>query len=108
MRGKDPKALQIPDESGITPAYAGKRGKGGKAGNSPQDHPRLCGEKAVSSLLTLFVQGSPPPMRGKAVFTAFHLLSTGITPAYAGKRFPERPWHDGSQDHPRLCGEKSA
>ena len=50
--------------------------------------------------------GSPPPMRGKdrgkLVFLVFH----GITPAYAGKRFPGLTLFLYLQDHPRLCGEK--
>ena len=30
--------------------------------------------------------GSPPPMRGKAVFHLVKIWNVGITPAYAGKR----------------------
>ena len=29
--------------------------------------------------------GSPPPMRGKALFQLFHCFYNRITPAYAGK-----------------------
>ena len=31
-------------------------------------------------------QGSPPPMRGKAVEVVLFTILYGITPAYAGKR----------------------
>ena len=50
------------------------------------DHPRLCGEKLSGTWSTTSAAGSPPPMRGK-------VLWSGCTP-YASK------------DHPRLCGEK--
>ncbi len=45
-------------------------------------------------------------MRGKAddLLTAFR--STGITPAYAGKRASGFSLNLYIQDHPRLCGEK--
>ena len=45
-------------------------------------------------------------MRGKVSTSAKHTLSTGITPAYAGKS----DFHDAHlrffEDHPRLCGKK--
>ena len=50
-----------------------------------KDHPRLCGEKVRNVLKSIIIQGSPPPMRGKASpFRQFQRLSR-ITPAYAGK-----------------------
>ena len=50
------------------------------------DHPRLCGEKKTPVMRNVAVQGSPPPMRGKAAFVAFNIVTMRITPAYAGKR----------------------
>ena len=50
--------------------------------------------------------GSPPPMRGKAAFVAFNIVTMRITPAYAGKRNHFSIYHAGNRDHPRLCGEK--
>ena len=47
MRGKEEAAPKLESDRRITPAYAGKRGKGWQAGNSTQDHPRLCGEKLL-------------------------------------------------------------
>ena len=86
MRGK-----ANPDSPGaqayrITPAYAGKRGKGWQAGNSTQDHPRLCGEKLDVDQREKVLVGSPPPMRGKVRYGS---CANGTT-----------------RDHPRLCGEK--
>ena len=51
-----------------------------------QDHPRLCGEKAVPFTIKMPPAGSPPPMRGKGrIRKAAYFRHT---------------------DHPRLCGEK--
>ena len=50
-----------------------------------QDHPRLCGEKAVTDNSFDPGVGSPPPMRGKDTAEDFFLFNDGITPAYAGK-----------------------
>ena len=45
-------------------------------------------------------------MRGKAVPRRTLLLRSGITPAYAGKRYSKVSHSIPSWDHPRLCGEK--
>ena len=45
-------------------------------------------------------------MRGKVVSERRRNVSSGITPAYAGKRLCELHNFQLSQDHPRLCGEK--
>ena len=46
-------------------------------------------------------------MRGKGQPQQFSEYCKGITPAYAGKRFPEKSRQTTVRDHPRLCGEKS-
>ena len=51
------------------------------------DHPRLCGEKSYCKPWAFFNVGSPPPMRGKARKSELGTFGTGITPAYAGKRY---------------------
>ena len=46
MRGKDGcKGIEAA-ETGITPAYAGKRPDSSLTSPALQDHPRLCGEKS--------------------------------------------------------------
>ena len=45
-------------------------------------------------------------MRGKGQPQQFSEYCKGITPAYAGKRFPEKSRQTTVRDHPRLCGEK--
>ena len=69
----------------ITPAYAGKRVLIFSVPCGRTDHPRLCGEKVLSSKLPNAKKGSPPPMRGKVSVISFSPRPVGITPAYAGK-----------------------
>ena len=45
-------------------------------------------------------------MRGKAPAIVLQSTSSGITPAYAGKRLEEAGANRWTKDHPRLCGEK--
>ena len=70
---------------GITPAYAGKRHCPRSRPGRIRDHPRVCGEKAVTGEGQETWKGSPPRMRGKAAVAALKGHAAGITPAYAGK-----------------------
>lgn len=70
----------------VSPAYAGKSPAAAYACPGTQDHPRVCGEKAFPTFSSLKNSGSPPRMRGKAAASHAQQPSTGITPAYAGKR----------------------
>ena len=69
----------------ITPAYAGKRFQNRTRPRRNQDHPRLCGEKRFPCIAIDRSQGSPPPMRGKAIDLRMCPMQSRITPAYAGK-----------------------
>ena len=90
----------------ITPAHAGKSQQQQVLADCRQDHPRACGEKAKVRPGVGRLPGSPPRMRGKAVWAVEHGYNVGITPAHAGKSLlPFRNlllWGD----HPRACGEK--
>ena len=106
MRGKDGVNDSAQAVTGITPAYAGKSGFVSAVHLAIRDHPRVCGEKALSTFSSRKNSGSPPRMRGKVIAEAGHHQIGGITPAYAGKSripssAPTRFW-----DHPRVCGEK--
>ena len=90
----------------ITPAYAGKSHFGDLLFLFCQDHPRLCGEKYNESSFSFFDSGSPPPMRGKATSCNVECITSGITPAYAGKSRSAFRFAPACKDHPRLCGEK--
>ena len=93
--------------SGITPAHAGKSSSLSSDLLSGEDHPRPCGEKSPIRNRIRFLQGSPPPMRGK-VGLSFPIDAVGrITPAHAGKSSPRRHLYYTTRDHPRPCGEKA-
>ena len=87
MRGKDAQNTTGAGGSGITPAHAGKRNHTKTKNRLHRDHPRTCGEKLRLRLFRLLCSGSPPHMRGKDFFIENCLLSDGITPAHAGKRY---------------------
>ena len=85
MRGKDIRCVVRIVRHGITPAYAGKRGRKRSRNRRRQDHPRVCGEKTEGLILSTVYTGSPPRMRGKVSSICDDLARVGITPAYAGK-----------------------
>ena len=85
MRGKELGQLSYDKRIGITPAHAGKRLGALLKNDDIWDHPRPCGEKRISRLITMGQAGSPPPMRGKVVKRVPLILGVGITPAHAGK-----------------------
>ena len=106
MRGKVlPNAVQL-KKSGITPAYAGKRGLRKRGSRNPADHPRICGEKWDKLPSENKQKGSPPRMRGKGHRIPLRHPLQGITPAYAGKSSACRRTLSAGWDHPRICGEK--
>ena len=47
-------------------------------------------------------------MRGKALICIIPRFANRITPAYAGKRPQDETGLPPKEDHPRICGEKSA
>ena len=106
MRGKGELPKDTKDYFGITPAYAGKRMLYARAVRRDRDHPRVCGEKTAPRHRLHLAKGSPPRMRGKEWFRDENLQQPGITPAYAGKSALMPAVMAGSQDHPRVCGEK--
>ena len=107
MRGKDLPFTCDCESTGITPAYAGKSMGALIADAAERDHPRVCGEKMVSMIPHRRSRGSPPRMRGKELRVETCFSHDGITPAYAGKRVAGGFRPGTTQDHPRVCGEKS-
>ena len=106
MRGKGSRLNRVRLACRITPAYAGKSTVQGRNAYHGQDHPRVCGEKALPASWRLPVPGSPPRMRGKVSLEDVLYRDRGITPAYAGKRRVRKEWWSIPEDHPRVCGEK--
>ena len=86
MRGKVFDDPPEPLFDWITPAYAGKSFSRVLLLWINQDHPRLCGEKNTCTHAGNFIEGSPPPMRGKVAQIIYVETQHRITPAYAGKR----------------------
>ena len=91
---------------GITPACAGKSENRDTADIHPWDHPRVCGEKPSVQPAKLYIQGSPPRVRGKACRLKSRGWRRRITPACAGKRVTDENGLPMTEDHPRVCGEK--
>ena len=108
VRGKADTMRAVHRMQRITPAHAGKRELRSASGSACRDHPRVCGEKALSTFSSLKNSGSPPRMRGKADAAAGGPRVGRITPACAGKSKPHPWWRRPEWDHPRMCGEKSS
>ena len=108
MRGRAPFRISLYRVPGITPAYAGKRKGYGTSTSRSRDHPRVCGEERGCSGRCKRPVGSPPRMRGRALFWLRRFALSRITPAYAGKRNWSIFDTFTSKDHPRVCGEEHA
>ena len=107
MRGKGTESRKPEFSDGITPAHAGKSIPHHPPTPAWWDHPRICGEKALSTFSSLKNSGSPPRVRGKDQHKCNRCGDKGITPAYAGKSGRTFRAVRSSWDHPRVCGEKS-
>ena len=106
VRGKASHRGLVWELPGITPACAGKRQSPSGSHRLSLDHPRMCGEKCLNSLMVAPVTGSPPHVRGKGDSEVISQCTHGITPACAGKRWRFRYPCASTRDHPRMCGEK--
>ena len=105
-RGKEKQNWSGILHSRITPACAGKSFKGICVNWSHWDHPRVRGEKLAERAQMAASLGSPPRARGKVSIFTYQWPLPGITPACAGKRFPEIHNRSNQRDHPRVRGEK--
>ena len=74
-----------PQESGITPACAGKTVICISLPSLWQDHPRMCGKDRMLRLLPGARPGSPPHVRERRPRHIFPYYLIRITPACAGK-----------------------
>ena len=87
MRGKVSAERARRNNTGITPAYAGKSCILPSMALLVKDHPRVCGEKWRWPTSCRTAEGSPPRMRGKVPYPQRGPEVSRITPAYAGKSF---------------------
>ena len=72
------------------------------------DHPRRCGENSSIASSILYMEGSPPQVRGKPSNSTLMLNGLRITPAGAGKTADSVTGSGVAADHPRRCGENVA
>ena len=128
VRGKDDYFPDRRNHHGITPACAGKSFPKSLLMKLTWDHPRVCGEKCKKggsrgnpARITPACAGkspgsrrtgrrrlgSPPRVRGKAMFFTAPAMLLRITPACAGKRRCTTASVVWFWDHPRVCGEKA-
>ena len=125
MRGTQAGFLDSDDRDGIIPAYAGNTNCWRRDTSFRRDHPRVCGEHFVPTIMgsvslgssrvcgehrTLTDEngepwGSSPRMRGTHQIRDVSADIHGIIPAYAGNTMLTRPGHTQLGDHPRVCGE---
>ena len=84
----------------ITPAGAGKTGVLYVNRGHGRDHPRRCGENALTRLNCFIARGSPPQVRGKQCSNEVWLKWDGITPAGAGKTVFANDIYDGCKGSP--------
>lgn len=106
-RGKVACANQTIQPDGITPAWAGKRGRCCPDRLRCWDHPRVGGEKSSIRVMVLLALGSPPRGRGKDWWSSPVCPGLGITPAWAGKSACNSSSNGVPWDHPRMGGEKA-
>ena len=76
-RGKGGKSFTGNMFTGITPAWAGKRGRFAERKAPSWDHPRMGGEKKTATTAPHGSTGSPPRGRGKARHLSHGLLPCG-------------------------------
>ncbi len=105
MRGALRAGVQLEQNRGIIPAYAGSTPPAIGSGSARRDHPRVCGEHLCCSAVPVAGWGSSPRMRGARRGREPHLLGFGIIPAYAGSTRKLVHGVDALEDHPRVCGE---
>ena len=107
VRGEAHRQERRADRERITPACAGRRRLRASVLRRDGDHPRVCGEKSMSTLRKRRFLGSPPRVRGEAYTERRTTRRAGITPACAGRSEALERMRRLDEDHPRVCGEKS-
>ena len=89
----------------IIPAFAGSTPSPPHGSWRRRDHPRVRGEHASPSWVTLVLAGSSPRSRGALLLRGLGAVELGIIPAFAGSTSPPSCIRLCSGDHPRVRGE---
>ena len=84
MRGTPHVTNQMIADARFIPAYAGNASVRNQPKTGQPVHPRVCGERACISAMSLIESGSSPRMRGTPTIECWPILSTRFIPAYAG------------------------
>ena len=108
MRGTEGETGPIGPQGRITPACAGNSTHIRRCDSQLRDHPRVCGEQHLPFSQSASPLGSPPRVRGTAIFSALGKTLKRITPACAGNRSSFTVKFSGQGDHPRVCGEQKS
>ena len=106
VRGEENKKCYTDGQHRITPACAGRSGLQRNKTVKSGDHPRVCGEKQSSNPDMYPAHGSPPRVRGEAVYPRSCSRTGRITPACAGRSRKRAARGLAGPDHPRVRGEK--
>ena len=101
LRGKEYMCV----DPGIIPADAGSTVHVQFACAAKGDHPRGCGEHAITRSQKQMDMGSSPRMRGAQPLRRIPLTSVRIIPADAGSTNSHNHRSGTAEDHPRGCGE---
>ena len=105
MRGTPKEGTYGKAIDGIIPAYAGNTLADSPRPTVRRDHPRVCGEHALTAIITGIQTGSSPRMRGTPYRWCSRRAMRGIIPAYAGNTWSDSARWQETGDHPRVCGE---
>ena len=105
VRGAHGSALLLLRRTGIIPACAGSTSPCSLPCRPPRDHPRMCGEHAMTGGQPAGTSGSSPHVRGARRLTRVKCSTQGIIPACAGSTSLARLSSCSRRDHPRMCGE---
>ena len=91
--------------AGIIPACAGNTRTLDGICLRWRDHPRVCGEHALTAGAVGMLAGSSPRVRGTPLEAPWARLARRIIPACAGNTAAAGDWREVERDHPRVCGE---
>ncbi len=112
LRGSSPHSrgalrgdVDLAQNLGIIPAFAGSTCPSSSMAAIMRDHPRIRGEHHPLARLGRTDQGSSPHSRGAPIRKSVDPDDIGIIPAFAGSTFTPRIAFCRRADHPRIRGE---
>ena len=107
VRGTHGAAHCRPSTNRFIPACAGNAIYKARAKQSMSVHPRVCGERYTTTVMTQRKPGSSPRVRGTLCVPAAMPDPPRFIPACAGNATPKRLRAALAAVHPRVCGERA-